>query len=201
MSVRFSLFDTPNPTGDKEKQLRHARLLASGTKTTANLCDAIAESCSLSAIEVRRVLDSLADHVALYLEDGHPVEVEGIGFFSVSLRSIGRSDEEGKKHLYVTINGVNYRCAVPLKKRLKKVKLEHVKREKRASYSREERKGRILSYVRENLNITGTKSMELNQCAKNRTISDLNELIAEGKLLRIGGGRNVMYILPYQQKK
>jgi predicted histone-like DNA-binding protein len=200
MSVRFSLFDTPNPTGEKEKQLRHARLLASSTKTTADLCEAASESCLFSVIEVKRVLDALADHIARYLEDGHPVEVEGIGTFSVSLRSIGRSDEEGKKHLYVTLDGVNYRCSAQLKKRLKKVKLEHVKREKKAAYSKEERKENILSYAKEYLNITGAKCIALNQCTKNRAIADLNELIAEGKLLRIGGGRSVMYILPYKQK-
>ncbi len=93
MYIKFGLYDTPRPKGYTGKKMTHARLLPKDTKHLNEICEHINEVSSLSSADVKSALEAFFKYMSLYLQDGSNIELEGIGIFSVALKS--------KKHTHL----------------------------------------------------------------------------------------------------
>lgn len=189
MAIKFKVLETPQPKERDEKAAHHARAVSYGTKGTNDLCKIICQRSSISPADVKAVLDSFVWAISFTLEGGYNVELEELGHFSPSLRSLQRSDGR----LGIMVDGINFRCSDKLKNELKEVGLEKAKSEKK--FTLQERKTYMLDYIKRSKYITVRAYAELNNCSRYRADADLKRFIEEGLICQSGGGTHVIYLL------
>lgn len=198
MDIKFGIYTTPNP--DKEgKKLSHARNITKGTKHMDDICDYISECASLTSADLKGALDALANYVADQLRYGYNVELEGLGTFSLSLKSRQTVNSKGKPTVTVGIDGVNFRTSLLLKERLKGVRPKKVKRVNKTTSTLEERKARMLNYLLRNNYINASDYAIHNSCTRYRATEDLKQFLAEGIILKMGHKTHRIYVLPQEE--
>ncbi|MDH6303547.1 putative histone-like DNA-binding protein [Parabacteroides sp. PF5-5] len=196
MEVKFSVYTTPKPKDRKGRASSHARLQAKGTKRINDICEYIRNASSMSPADVKGVLESLFQYVALQLEDGYNVEVENFGHFSVALRSRSVINNAGRKVGRVQIDGVNFRCSARLKEHLfHKARLQRVRKPAMPFPSLEDRKKRMVAYLEENGSINKSLYAQLNVCTRYCANNDIRSFVQEGLILPSGGGTHKVYLL------
>lgn len=189
MAIKFSVHKTPQPNGREGQQQTHARAIARSTQKMDDICALVCERGSISSADVKAVLDSFVWVIGHSLKYGDNVELEGLGHFSPSLRTLKLPDGRS----VVKLDNVNFRCSEKLKNELKSVQLEKV--QTAASYTPEERRARMLDYLHGHESITTIMYAKLNACSRYQATADLKKYIEEGLLCRIGSSTHVTYLL------
>lgn len=189
MAIKFSVHKTPQPNGRKGQQQTHARAIARSTQKMDDICALVCERGSISSADVKAVLDSFVWVIGHSLKYGDNVELEGLGHFSPSLRTLKLPDGRS----VVKLDNVNFRCSEKLKNELKAVQLEKV--QTAVSYTPEERRARMLDYLHGHESITTIMYAKLNACSRYQATADLKKYIEEGLLCRIGSSTHVAYLL------
>lgn len=197
MSIKFDWYKTPVPSGRKDKEIPHARIVPQGTVHTRHLCKMISEASSLSSADVKGVLEALNFWMGLYISEGYSIELDGLGHFSPTLKSSTRTDEKGNSKIGVEIDTVSFRCSVSLKEKVREAELEKVPHKKEETLDKDERKKNILAVIKKELSINSTSCMVINRCTRYVALQDLKELESEGKIVQVGSGKLVVYIRPY----
>lgn len=196
MSLKFGWYKTPVPEGREDKKLSHARIVSQGTLNTRYLCDRISSSCTLSSADVKGALEALNFWMGFYLSEGNSIELDGLGYFSPTLKSHVVADGKGREKIVTQADSIGFRCCTTLKKTVRKAGLEEVKKTKEI-FPPDRRKENTLQYVKENLSINRSSCISINQCTRYIAMADLKELIDQNKLIQTGEGRQVLYIRPY----
>ena len=195
MSLKYGMYRNPKSTCKEGKQPLHPRVIVQQTISTSSLAQMIGQTTTMSSADTKGVLEALSEWMAFFLENGNNVRLDGIGTFSLSLQSRPVMDEKDITSVSVCLKNVNFRCSKELKERMRGITIE---RETNAGSKEimpvEERKKRIVDYLSTYQSLTRTDCMRLNKCKKDLAIKDLNELIAEKKILRLGNGRTVLYV-------
>lgn len=192
MSIKFKVYTTPKPNSRNGKKLTHARALSRGTYDLKKVCDLISERSSLSSADVKSVLDSFAWVIELALEDGCHIELDDLGYFSPSLKTIPHPKNENKNTVYV--DGINYRCSASLRKKLRSIDLEYEK-EKKKPVDWETRKKDLVEYMKSWESISPRAYAQAFGCSRYRAELDLKRFVEEGTLARVGYRNKVMYLL------
>ena len=143
-----------------------------------------------------RILAQDFDVMADKLEEGYIVELEGIGFFSLSLSSRPVMDKSEIRSESIHFRSVNFRCGKYLKKKLKTMHLERMPETQSTLPSFEERLRRLTNHLNTHHYITCGDYRELTGCSKYRALQDLNKLIDEGKLAKHGYRSTRVYSFP-----
>ena len=180
MCARYRLVRNPDPTGEHKKQALHPRVVPYGTLRISDLMYQVESRSGLLAGDVKGVLQTLADVMADKLEEGYIVELERIGFFSISLSSRPVMDKSEIRSESIHFRSVNFRCGKYLKKKLKTM----------------QRLRRLTNYLSTHHYITCGDYRELTGCSKYRALQDLNQLIDEGKLTKNGYRSTRVYSFP-----
>ena len=196
MCARYRLVRNPDPTGKHKKQALHPRVVPYGTLRVNDLMYQVESRSGLSAGDVKGVLQTLADVMADQLEEGYIVELEGIGFFSLSLSSRPVMDKSEIRSESIHFRSVNFRCGKYLKKKLKTMHLERMPETQSTLPSFEERLRRLTNHLNTHHYITCGDYRELTGCSKYRALQDLNKLIDEGKLAKHGYRSTRVYSFP-----
>lgn len=198
MSLKFGWYKTPVPEGKEDKMLPHARVIPQGTLNTKRMCKIISDNSTISSADVKGVLEALNFWMSFYLAEGNSIELDGLGYFSPTLKSRQTIDEKGRNKVIVQVDTVAFRCSTTLKEALRDTNLEAVKQKKKELPDPNQRKANILSHVNKHVSINCSGTMETNHCNRYTALNDLNELMNEKKLIRIGAGKQAMYIRPYE---
>lgn len=189
--VGFSIYDLPG-----DNQASCARLISSGTKNMQEVCEYINECCSLTSSDIKGVLDALSNYIGRQLSYGYSVELEGLGHFSPALKTQKKEEkEDGKTVFTVSVNGVNFRCAPELKEKVKNCRPKKVKRENETKISWEERKIRMLEFLKSHRNINVSDYAALNQCTYYTAQNDIKKLEEEGYIQQEGYRTHRVYLL------
>lgn len=189
MSIKFSEYTTPQPKDREGKPQTHARAIARSTRKMDDICELVCERGSISSADVKAVLDSFVWVIGFSLKRGDHVELEGLGHFSPSLNT--KKLPNGRTT--VVLDNVNFRCSEKLKKELKTVHLQKIK--KAESYLPEERKNRLVNYLKQHESITTITYTGLNNCSRYQATADLKKYVEEGWLTRVGRSTHVAYLL------
>lgn len=189
MAIKYSEHNTPQPNGRKGQPQTHARAIARSTQKMDDICQLVCERGSISSADVKAVLDSFVWVIGFSLKNGDHVELEGLGHFSPSLHT--KKLPNGKKE--IQLDNVNFRCSEKLKNELKTVRLEKVK--KATSYEPEERKRRLIEYIKRNESITTITYSKLNNCSRYQATADLKKYVEDKLLTRVGRSTHVAYLL------
>lgn len=197
MSIKFKAYLTPKPNGRKGTRLTHARAISRGTYNLEKVCNLISERSAVSSAEVKSVLDSFAWVIELALEDGCHVELDDLGYFSPSLKTVQSKKNPNNNTVYV--DGINYRCSTSLRKKLRQIDLEYIK-EKKKPDNWETRKNELLKYMERWESVTPRAYADAFGCSRYRAEADLKKFVEEGVLVRVGYRNKVMYLLANDEK-
>lgn len=194
MGARYTLVRNPNPEGDDKKQALHARVVPYGTVGIDQLMENAQGRSTFTAADIRGALQIIADLMAERLEEGYNVELEGIGFFSVSLSSRPVMEKKEIRSESIHFKNVNFRCGKYLRDKLKTMPLTRLKEEKADLVQPAEREQRLMHYLEKHHYITSSTYRGLTGCTKYSALQDLNRLVEEGKL-QTGGYRSTRIYL------
>ena len=194
MSLKFGWYKTPVPGDREDKQVPHARIISQGTLDTKYMCKMISMSSTISSADVKGVLEALNFWMGFCLSEGNSIELDGLGYFTPTLKSKITTDENGKNKVQAEIDSVSFRCATSLKEQVREAGLELVKKTNTEKLPQEQRLKNIMTEVEENECINRSTCMKLNRCNQFIALNDLKQLINSNKLIQIGGGKQTMYI-------
>lgn len=85
MAIKFDLFENPVKEGISSPKL-HAKVITKDVVTTREIREAIHKKCTASPADVAAVITALNDELYEKLSDGYTVHLDGIGYFSLSLK-------------------------------------------------------------------------------------------------------------------
>ena len=196
MCARYRMVRNPNPTGDKKKQALHPRVVPYGTLHTDEVIKEAESRSGMSGADIKVALRVLADVMVSRLDQGYNIELDGLGFFSVSLTSRPVMDKKEIRSESIHFKNVNFRCGKYLKSKLKTMHLERIPEGKGVLPPFEERVRRLTEYLNTHHFITCSDYRDLTGCSKYRALEDLNKLINEGKLEKGGYRSTRVYSFP-----
>lgn len=124
MSIKFGWYKTPVPGDREDKQVPHARIISQGTLDTKYMCKMISMSSTISSADVKGVLEALNFWMGFYLSEGNSIELDGLGYFTPTLKSKITTDENGKNKVEAEVDSVSFRCATSLKEQVREAGLE-----------------------------------------------------------------------------
>lgn len=189
MAIQFTLHTTPKPNGREGEVSTHARALCKGTYKLDKICKLISMRSTISSADVKGVLDSLAWVMEMALEEGYHIELEELGYFAPSLRTRAADDNKST----VEVDGINYRCSVNLRDKLKRMELKQVK-EKKSSDKPEEQEAKMLAYAREWNGISPRMYAQQFDCSRYQAEKELQEYVEKGVLQKVGYRNKIMYL-------
>ena len=91
------------------------------TVSFENLCNVAARSTTLSTEVIRLVTGALAYAMKTFIQEGHPVQIEGIGTFTPSFSAKSQLVEEESNLSSIRTVRLNFLPSVALKEALKKM--------------------------------------------------------------------------------
>lgn len=193
MDVKFGVYETPQPLSREGKQKNHARVITTGTRRIEEMCDFISDCTSLSSADVKGVLEALTKYVGLELRSGAKVELEGLGYFSLSTKSTQTTTAKGKPTVTVVVDGVNFRCSTRLKKDVKRTRLVKIGEKKMQYPELEERKKRMVDYINKHGYINASLYAALNDCSRYRASAELKQFAVDKIIGCLGRSTHLTY--------
>ena len=173
MSLKFGWYKTPVPGDREDKEIPHARIISQGTLDTKYMCKMISMSSTISSADVKGVLEALNYWMGFHLAEGNSIELDGLGYFTPTLKSRTVTDENDKPKVIAEADTVSFRCATSLKEQVREAGLKEVNKNKCINCS---------------------TCVQINHYSRFMALKDLKQLIDSNKLVQIGGGKQTMYI-------
>lgn len=194
MGAKYAMYENPNPKGDGKKQPLHARIVSHGTIRTEEIAQDISDSCGFSTAVTKGMLDALAHIVSRYLKRGYTVELNELGTFSISLKCRPVMDKKEIRSWSVDFGNVHFRGNKKLKDRLESISLERAEDNHPTPFKPEQRKKRAMNYLKDHDYINRAIYMQTNGCNHSTAVSDLNKLVENNLLKKLGRGKAILYI-------
>lgn len=196
MCAKYTFYKNPPARNEEEEESLYAKVVSERKIDTDKLAEEIADTCSFSSGVVKGMLQALSDRLAFHLKYGETVELEGIGNFSVTLKTPkGVTDPKQIRAESLGFKNVVYRCSPTLKHRLKTMPLERAVLPKRKELIEEERLLNIVEQLKDRNIISSTDCMSFNQCSRYQALKDLKTLFEQDKLTMLGRGKQIYYVL------
>ena len=147
MITLYDLYETPSPKGEDGEKSLHARVCPKRTYTNKEFVEHVAAFEHLPRNLIGAALAAIVDDLCDLLADGNIVELGDLGFFSTSLKCL--QDTEN----------VHLRISSEFRKKIKReMKFERVhsltRKQKIISSTVEERKEKLISFLKINICIT-----------------------------------------------
>lgn len=193
MAAVYKMEKNPPKKDLGKKVVLHPRIIPWGTLDTETLIKEGATRSTYTEGDLKGAVRLIADMLAEKLEDGYNVYLDGIGYFSVSLRSRPVEDKKELRSESVHFKNVNFRCCAKLKKALKNIPLERYKEPKKTDFSQEEKERRLLWYLERHAYITTIGYQGLNGCTQYLARKELKQFVVDGILVENGTRRICIY--------
>lgn len=198
MSVYYELYDSPcNPQEPAEgrKPKPHARIVRPATYATPALIEEISKRCTLTAADIKAVLQAASEAISGHLSEGDRVHLDGLGDFYVSLQC---EPEEGKKITarHVRFGRVHFLAEVSLKQHLSGMRLRlNPHPLPRSGQSEEERRGLLHQLLSEKALLALREYQQAASISGYAATRDVQAWQAEGWLGRRGSRNCYWYYL------
>lgn len=199
MAAEYALFKNPPRKGSTEAPQLHARIVPGRVIRLERIAKEISSFSSFSSADIKGLLQAFADQLVEHLEAGDEIDMEGFGHFNISLSCPKISRPQDVRAEDIRFKSVNFRCSKKITSRLEAM---CVRRKEGASaaplYTSEQRKKNILRHLAKEQTLMSSDCMRINACTRYMALKDLKELIAEGKIGKIGKRKITIYILREQ---
>lgn len=196
MCAKYTFYKNPPNRETGETGSLYAKVVSGGKITTDQLAEEIADRSSFTPGDVKGVIKALSELLHNHLSRGETVDIEGIGNFSVTLKTPkGITAPKQIRAESISFNNVVYRTSPDLKRKLKGMPLVRAVLPKRKEIAEHERLDNILSQLKERRIVSSTDCMAFNQCSRYQALKDLKKLNEQGKLTWLGRGKQKYYVL------
>lgn len=195
MSARYNMFENPPQEGDEGKRMLHPRLVVNGTVSAEEFIKLAGSTSSIKTADLKGAFDLISGTLASYLAAGYNVELEGLGIFSLSLKSRPVEKKEDIHAQSIDLGAIHFRASPDLRRNVKHMMvLERVDNNpKKMTFTIEERESRMKWYFDRNRFITCRVYASLNHCSRTKALDDLNLFREQGKIERKGRGNQGFY--------
>ena len=202
MCAKYAFYKNPPNRETGETGSLYAKVVSGGKITTDKLADEIAQRSTFSSGDVKGVVKALSEMLHYHLSEGETVDIDGIGNFSVTLKTLkGITDPKQIRAESIRFNNVVYRTSPELKHKLKTIPLVRAVLPKRKDLAEEERLANILSKLKDERLVSSTDCMLFNHCSRYQALKDLKKLNEQGKITWLGRGKQKYYVLKERWQK
>ena len=202
MCAKYAFYKNPPTRETGETGSLYAKVVSGGKITTDKLADEIAQRSTFSSGDVKGVVKALSEMLHYHLSEGETVDIDGIGNFSVTLKTLkGITDPKQIRAESIRFNNVVYRTSPELKHKLKTIPLVRAVLPKRKDLAEEERLANILSKLKDERLVSSTDCMLFNHCSRYQALKDLKKLNELGKITWLGRGKQKYYVLKERWQK
>ena len=202
MCAKYTFYKNPPDRETGETGSLYAKVVSGGKITTDKLADEIAQRSTFSSGDVKGVVKALSEMLHYHLSEGETVDIDGIGNFSVTLKTLkGITDPKQIRAESIRFNNVVYRTSPELKHKLKTIPLVRAVLPKRKDLAEEERLANILSKLKDERLVSSTDCMLFNHCSRYQALKDLKKLNELGKITWLGRGKQKYYVLKERWQK
>ena len=200
MSVYYDFYETPVSEGEEPKPL-HARVRSKGTISGKDFMNQVFREEHMPHAMIVGIMQAISTALGDWLADGYTVEIEGLGFFSTSLKctrpAMTKKDIRAESIKMSTVKfrpGVEFKRYVSNKMELERVDKRFFPEKPKAVGDMDVRKQSMLDFLDANVCITRAEYAGLVHVTGRRAISDLQEFVSSGVIRMRGAGRSVVYI-------
>lgn len=197
MSVLYDLFKNPNPNKTDKTQTLHPRIVPKGTITSDEFLDRVHKFTGISRSLLCGSMESFCLELRDLLADGWNVEFGELGYFSGSLQSPPVNTKNKIRAGSIQLKNINFRTS----RRFRKEVADKMTFERAASPSHTNKSDMteaeslslLYSYLNKYPCINRTQYCKLTGRNKHAALDELNGFIKQGKLIRHGMGKQVVY--------
>lgn len=197
MEVNVKIYKTPRPIDWEGVELKHARVESKGTRRMADICERLLH-LGLNSAQIKAILDGLAKFVGESLTEGYHIELDGIGTFSLSVKTLQETDESGEKKIFIIPDGANFKCSQPLRKKINTTKLVIQKEKSVKPFTDDERKEKLMAYLEKYRSINQRQYAKLTGLSLYQVRKELQVYQQEGLLSLVGRNTHKTYVLAEQ---
>ncbi len=197
MAITYDWFENPKAKAGEETTL-HIRPCFNGTTDTKTLAKHIQQRCSLTEGDIMAVLCELNDVIGYEIRQGRQVHIDGLGFFTPSLRVEGRITPDMPlkiRNRKVRFKGVSFRMDKELQQSVGVPKLMMTRWEAHSQVTTpEEREQRLTDYFSRKDFLTRRDLQFLLGVKKTMAVDLLRQWREAGMLLNKGTDRQPIYV-------
>ena len=194
MAANYKLVRNPNPANSDELKPLHPRIKSLGTLSIEQLADRAQGRSSLSPATIKSALLVISDLLQETLREGYNVNLNNIGYFSVSLKSRPVMEKNEIRSESVHFSHVNFRCSQELKDKLSTMEVTRAQSVTVPNLSQTEKELRLKKHFEQKLNLTTTEYMNLTYCSRQKALKELKSLVQEDKITKIGSKNATQYL-------
>ena len=194
MAANYKLVRNPDPANSAELKPLHPRIKSLGTLCIEQLADRAQGRSSLSPATIKSALLVISDLLQETLREGYNVNLNSIGYFSVSLKSRPVMEKNEIRSESVHFSHVNFRCSQELKDKLSTMEVTRAQSVTVPNLSQAEKELRLKKHFEQKLNLTTTEYMNLTYCSRQKALKELKSLVQEDKITKIGSKNATQYL-------
>lgn len=203
MPAKYLFYKNPHSPEQKEEEegVLHARIVEGQVLRFEKLCERIADRSSFNVGEVKGVMACLKEELIRSMKEGDSVEVDGIGLFYPTAKCPPIKNPKQIRAESIQFSKVIFRPCKELKKEMSLMRFERATDyRKNDTYTAGQRLERILRYIANHREISSSDCMGVNGCSRYQAQNDLKRLREEGRIVRLGGPRKAVYVLPEKEE-
>lgn len=196
MAIKFDLFENPVKEGVSAPKL-HAKVITKDVVTTREIREAIRRKCTVSPADVAAVITALNDELYENLSNGYAVHLEGIGYFSLSLKCAPDINPKYIKDDDVQVRSIKFTPDKDLIDRFQSVYLERKVDEAHHStkLDEEEVKQKLAEYFKTHSFLQRRDFERLTGFNASKSTRVIRELVKDGVLKNAGTKYQPVYVV------
>ena len=196
MAIKFDLFENPVKEGVSAPKL-HAKVITKDVVTTREIREAIRRKCTVSPADVAAVITALNDELYENLSNGYAVHLEGIGYFSLSLKCAPDINPKYIKDDDVQVRSIKFTPDKDLIDRFQSVYLERKVDEAHhsAKLDEEEVKQKLAEYFKTHSFLQRRDFEQLTGFNSSKSTRVIRELVKEEVLKNAGTKYQPVYVV------
>lgn len=195
MAIKFDLFENPVKEGVSAPKL-HAKVITKDVVTTREIREAIRRKCTVSPADVAAVITALNDELYENLSNGYAVHLEGIGYFSLSLKCAPDINPKYIKDDDVQVRSIKFTPDKDLIDRFQSVYLERKvdKAHHSTKLDEEEVKQKLAEYFKTHSFLQRRDFERLTGFNASKSTRVIRELVKDGVLKNAGTKYQPVYL-------
>ena len=200
MSAYYDLYETPVPEGEEPKSL-HARVCSKGTISGKEFMERVFREEHMPHAMVVGIVQAITTTLGDWLAKGYTVEIEGLGFFSTTLKCthpvMNKKEVRAESVKMSTVKfrpGIEFKRYVAGKMELERADKRFFPDKPKAMGDMVAREKSMMDFLEANVCITRAESSRLVHVTARRASRDLQTFIDSGVIRKRGAGRSVVYV-------
>ena len=196
MAVKFDLFENPVKEGVSSPKL-HAKVITKDVITTHEIRESISKKCTVAPADVAAVITALNDELYEKLSNGYAVHLEGIGYFSLSLKCTPDINPKYITASDIRVRSIKFTPDKELADRFKEVKFERSTDSSRHSSKMddEELKQKLAEFFAGHSFLQRRDFEQLTGFNQSKATRYIRRLVEEGVLKNVGSKFQPVYVV------